>query len=88
MSFALAVPTMWKDTTVRKVLHLPKSPRGWRRLYLWSVAPLLIAGIAAVVGFRDGSPAVRGIAGLVSIVAALGFIVLAGGGLYAQRRSG
>jgi hypothetical protein len=49
---------------------------------------LLIALIAAVVGFRDGSPFVMGTAKLISIFAALCFLGLGGVGLYTKRSSG
>jgi hypothetical protein len=77
---------MWKNTTVRRVLLLPKSKRGWQLLLLLSGVSLLIALIAAVVGFRDGSPSVTGTAKLISLLAALCFLGLGGVGLYTKRR--
>lgn len=78
---------MWKGTTARKVLDLPKSERGGRLLFLGSAIFLLIAVIAAVVGFRDGPSTVKSGARGVSILAALGFIGLAGIGFAARSRS-
>jgi hypothetical protein len=79
---------MWKDTTYRKVLPVPKSS-GWRRmLYLGIAAFPLIAVIAGVAGFRDGSPGDSGVARFVCIIAALCFVGLAGVGLAVRRRSG
>jgi hypothetical protein len=79
---------MWSGNTERKVLPVRKSLRRWRLLCLWSVAPLLIAVIAALVGFRDASPGVSGGARYVCIFAALAFVGLAGVGLAVRRRSG
>jgi len=57
-------------------------------LLLLSAVSLVIALIAAVVGFRDGSPSVTGTAKLISLLAAVSFLGLGGAGLYTKRRSG
>ena len=81
---------MWKDTTVRKVRHAPKTERGWLLLLIWSGVPLLIALISGVLGFLigDGSPSVTGISQFVFYLAAFCFVAMVGTGLYAKHRSG
>jgi len=80
--------SMWSGNTARKVFPVRKSSRRWRLLCLWSVAPLLIAVIAALVGFRHASPRVSAGARYISIIAAFSFVGLAGVGLALRRRSG
>ncbi|HZE97749.1 MAG TPA: hypothetical protein VE981_12040 [Planctomycetota bacterium] len=75
---------MWKDSTGRKVL--PPKSAGPLLLYS-SVIPLSIALIAAFFGFRDGSTAVNGAARVISGLAAAFFVLLAGMGIRATRRS-
>jgi hypothetical protein len=78
---------MWKSST-RKVLPAPKSLLKGRLLGLWSAALLLIAVIAGVVGFREGSPQLSGVARLVGFIAAACSVGLAGVWLALRRRSG
>ena len=64
---------MWKAGTTRRIVSAPLAARPILR---WSAASLLIAILAAIVGFWSGVPAIAGTAKIIALLFTLGFAAL------------
>jgi uncharacterized membrane protein YtjA (UPF0391 family) len=73
--------TMWKDTTVRKVLPVARK----RSVLPWSVLPLVLAVGASLVGFLASTPSIAGLSGGIAACFAAVFVVVFVAGLLQKR---
>jgi len=76
---------MWKDSTARKILIPPPESRA---LLWWSAGALLLAVVAAILGWLTGASAIAGAAKVICFGFVAAAVVLAGIGFFVKRRDG